>query len=143
MNIPVFRDSFLGFKILKYFYAGPNPRIFCLLIRDPGWKNSDPGSGINIPDPQHFYFVLSAIYTNSKPKNLGFATQFLDHPNCALARDRTRTVILRSPRIDSKEPKNNRFQGINSASLCSRRAGTTTLFLLGFLAPIDCLKIPA
>ncbi len=21
---------------------------------DPGWKNSDPGSGINIPDPQHF-----------------------------------------------------------------------------------------
>jgi hypothetical protein len=22
-------------------------------IRDPGWKNSDPESGINIPDPQH------------------------------------------------------------------------------------------
>ncbi len=20
---------------------------------DPGWKSSDPGSGINIPDPQH------------------------------------------------------------------------------------------
>jgi hypothetical protein len=23
-------------------------------IRDPEWQNSDPGSGINIPDPQHF-----------------------------------------------------------------------------------------
>jgi hypothetical protein len=23
-------------------------------IRDPGWKKSDPGSGINIPDPQHW-----------------------------------------------------------------------------------------
>jgi hypothetical protein len=22
-------------------------------IRDPGWKNCDPGSGINIPDPLH------------------------------------------------------------------------------------------
>jgi hypothetical protein len=28
-------------------------------IRDPGWKKSDPGSGINIPVPQHwFVFVL-------------------------------------------------------------------------------------
>jgi hypothetical protein len=24
-----------------------------MLIRDPGWNNSDSGSGINIPDPQH------------------------------------------------------------------------------------------
>ncbi len=23
-------------------------------IRDPGWKKLDPGSGINIPDPQHW-----------------------------------------------------------------------------------------
>jgi hypothetical protein len=23
-------------------------------IQDPGWKNSDPGSGLNIPDPQHW-----------------------------------------------------------------------------------------
>jgi hypothetical protein len=30
-----------GLKILKFFDA------------DPGWKNSDPGPGINIPDPQH------------------------------------------------------------------------------------------
>jgi hypothetical protein len=28
-------------KILKFFDA------------DPGWKYSDPGSGINMPDPQH------------------------------------------------------------------------------------------
>ncbi len=24
-------------------------------IRDPGWKNSDLGSGINIPDPQMIF----------------------------------------------------------------------------------------
>ncbi len=23
------------------------------LTLDPGWKNLEPGSGINIPDPQH------------------------------------------------------------------------------------------
>ncbi len=34
-------------------------------IRDPGWrqfgsdgKKSDPGSGINIPDPQHWFIDL-------------------------------------------------------------------------------------
>jgi hypothetical protein len=45
MNIPDhISESFetiFGLKILKFFDA------------DPGWKNSDPGSGINIPDPQH------------------------------------------------------------------------------------------
>ncbi len=29
-------------------------RIRNILIWDPGWKNSDPGSGINIPNPQHW-----------------------------------------------------------------------------------------
>jgi hypothetical protein len=40
-----------------------------------------------------------------------------------------------------KEPRN-RFQGINSASLCCPRAGTINI-PTRFLAPIDCLKIPA
>jgi hypothetical protein len=31
-------EQFLGLKILKFW--------------DPGWKNLDAGSGINIPDPQ-------------------------------------------------------------------------------------------
>ncbi len=32
-----------------------------LLTRDPGRKNSDPESGINIPDPQHWLLpVLNA-----------------------------------------------------------------------------------
>ncbi len=26
-------------------------------IQNPRWKNSDPGSGINIPDPQHCFIV--------------------------------------------------------------------------------------
>ncbi len=41
----------MGVKILKFFDA------------DPGWKNSDPGgkkigSGINIPDPQHWFSLI-------------------------------------------------------------------------------------
>jgi hypothetical protein len=28
-------------------------RIRALFDLDPGWKNLDPGSGRNIPDPQH------------------------------------------------------------------------------------------
>jgi hypothetical protein len=38
-------------KILKFFDADPGSGIFLTL--DPGWKNSDPGSGIPIPDSQH------------------------------------------------------------------------------------------
>jgi hypothetical protein len=32
-----------GLKLFKFFDA----------YTDPGWKNSDPGSGIKILDPQH------------------------------------------------------------------------------------------
>ncbi len=32
---------------------GPDPGSCQPCIRDPGWKRSDPGYGINIPDPQH------------------------------------------------------------------------------------------
>jgi hypothetical protein len=35
-------ETIIWFKILKFFNA------------DPGWKNSEPGSGINILDPQHW-----------------------------------------------------------------------------------------
>ncbi len=43
-----------------------------LRIRDPGWKNSDPGSGINIPDPQHCLFDLCnpVWYSHSVPKSI-------------------------------------------------------------------------
>ncbi len=34
----------------------PGSGIFLTL--DPGWKDSDPGSGINIPDPQHCYYAI-------------------------------------------------------------------------------------
>jgi hypothetical protein len=43
--------------------------------------------------------------------------------------------LLRRPRLDSKESI--------PVAYVAWRAGTTTLFLLGFLAPTDCLKIPA
>jgi hypothetical protein len=48
---PDFREHRTNFwlKILKFFDADPDPRIFLTL--DPGRKNQ--GSGINIPDPQY------------------------------------------------------------------------------------------
>ncbi len=52
-------------KILKFFDADPGSGMETVRIRDPGWKKvgsgirdgkkSNPGSGINIPDPQHWY----------------------------------------------------------------------------------------
>ena len=44
--------GFFGVKILKFFYEDPGWRQFGSGIRDG--KKSDPGSGINIPDPQHW-----------------------------------------------------------------------------------------
>jgi hypothetical protein len=41
------------FKILKFFDADPEQGSFRPRIRDLGWKNSDPESGINMPDTQH------------------------------------------------------------------------------------------
>ncbi len=35
------------------------------------------------------------------------------------------------------------FTELNSPAYVAWRAGTTTLFLTRFLAPMDCLKIPA
>jgi hypothetical protein len=43
--------AFLGVKIHKFFDEDPGWRQFGSGIRDG--KKSDPGSGINIPDPQH------------------------------------------------------------------------------------------
>ncbi len=41
------------FSGLKFFDADSGPGIEEIRIRDPGWKKSDPRSGINIPDLQH------------------------------------------------------------------------------------------
>jgi hypothetical protein len=40
-------------KIHNFFDADPDPGSGIFLTVDPGWKNSDPGSGINISNPQH------------------------------------------------------------------------------------------
>jgi hypothetical protein len=46
MNIPDHNsknlETIFGYKILKFFDADPESGIF--LTRDPGWKNSDPGT---------------------------------------------------------------------------------------------------
>jgi hypothetical protein len=44
----------LGVKILKFFDADPRSGMETIRILDPEWKKSDPGSGINIRDPQHW-----------------------------------------------------------------------------------------
>jgi hypothetical protein len=54
-------EKFFGLKILKAFYVDPDPGSGIFLLRDPGWKNSDPGAEINIPDPQHCFFVCLLI----------------------------------------------------------------------------------
>jgi hypothetical protein len=55
MNIPDYISKSLeatfGSKILKFFYADPGYGILRPWIRD---RNSDPGSGVKIPDAQHW-----------------------------------------------------------------------------------------
>jgi hypothetical protein len=48
-------DTVLGLKIHKSFDANPDPETW---NRDQEWKNSGPGSGINITNPQHHFRVL-------------------------------------------------------------------------------------
>jgi hypothetical protein len=59
MNIPdlIFENyckyQNFGPKILKFFDADPVSGALSSWFRCPGWKESDLGSGINIPDPEH------------------------------------------------------------------------------------------
>jgi hypothetical protein len=46
------KNHFLGVKIFKFFVADPGWKKFGSGIRDG--NNSELGSGINIPDPQHW-----------------------------------------------------------------------------------------
>ncbi len=53
---------FFWVKILKFFDADPGSGMETGRIRDPGWKKvgsgiGDPGFGINISDPQHWYML--------------------------------------------------------------------------------------
>jgi hypothetical protein len=51
--------AFFGVKILKFFDEDPGSGIETVRIRDG--KKSDPGSGINIPDPPHCWKVAIMI----------------------------------------------------------------------------------
>ncbi len=53
-------ESIFGLKIFKFFDADP----------DPGLKSSVPGSGINIPDPQHCINPLKCSFwkISAKPQ---------------------------------------------------------------------------
>jgi hypothetical protein len=55
--------------VLKFLDKDPGSGMETVLIRDPGWrqfgsgirdgKKSDPGSGINIPDLQHWLWTTT------------------------------------------------------------------------------------
>ncbi len=56
--------------MLKIYDVDPDPRSGIFLTLDPGWKNSDPGSDINIPDPQHcpkHWIGLKDSYMSNPP----------------------------------------------------------------------------
>ncbi len=50
----------MGVKILKFFDEDPGSGMKTVWIRDTGWKKV--GSGINIPDPQHWFSFVSTKY---------------------------------------------------------------------------------
>ncbi len=51
--------------------------------------------------------------------------------------------IVLSPYFETFMEPRNRFQGMNSASLCSLAGRYDNPIPTRFLAPMDCLKIPA
>ncbi len=59
-------ETMFGLKILKLFDADPGSGIF--FDPDPGWKNSDPRSGINIRDSQHWFESDLSAYSK-KPRS--------------------------------------------------------------------------
>jgi hypothetical protein len=77
MNIPdhIFEsvETIFWVKKFKFFDADPDPRSGNFFILDPGSgmeKNSDPGSRINIPDPQHCYpYYADNIFIKSCKDN--------------------------------------------------------------------------
>jgi hypothetical protein len=60
------RNHFFGVIILKFFDADPGSGMKKIRsgLRDE--KKSDPGSGINIPDPQNYLLLLSGSGYPSK-----------------------------------------------------------------------------
>jgi hypothetical protein len=78
------RNNFLGQKYLnslsiRCFGAGSGIRDGKIQIRDPGWKNPNPGSGIKIPEAQS---SVSIFKDDLKPWSLcrGFLFDMLPRP---------------------------------------------------------------
>jgi hypothetical protein len=57
--------------------------------------------------------------------------------------NRVVVTARQSPNFETFKELRNRFKGINSASLCSLAGRYDNPIPTRFLAPIDCLKIPA
>jgi hypothetical protein len=57
--------AFLGVKILKFFDEDPGSGMETVRIRDG--KKSDPGLGINIPDPPHCLYCLCSSTVPVRP----------------------------------------------------------------------------
>jgi hypothetical protein len=61
----VVRNHFFWVKILKFFDADPGSGMEKFRIRHG--KNTDPGFGINIPDPQHCAEVKKISFKKCQP----------------------------------------------------------------------------
>ncbi len=94
MNIPDhFFDSLetvFWVRILRIFDADPDPGSGIFLTLDPGWTNSAPGSGINIPDPHHWIFIFTLVYNlfywSFSPKKLALNLSHVGEPyRCSCA----------------------------------------------------------
>jgi hypothetical protein len=88
-------ETIFWVKILKLFDAYPGSGIRDGKNSDPGWKKV--GSGINIPDPQHWYFCY-------------FRLPLLQPVHC--------TVLFRAPRIKQCEVGASYDAFLNKPELC-------------------------
>jgi len=82
------RNHFSGLKYLNSLmriWDGNRVRI-----RDPGWKKSDPGSGINIPDPQHWNKGYNSFPYNFVNMCMKLWSSFQESvPACLVSREET------------------------------------------------------
>ncbi len=78
-----------------------------------------------------------------KERNVMMLVMLLGWHLCGVQNSQYDHCTDQSPNFSTfKEPKK-RFPGTNSARLCSLAGGYDNFFSTRFLAPIDCLKIPA
>jgi hypothetical protein len=98
----------------------------------------------------HIQYTYCAVRNRSVQNQLGEETIPWPFPNSSIQSKEKDTRgegagqwSVQSPYFLNVYGAQNRFQGMNSASLCSLAGQYDNPIPTPFLAPIDCLKIPA